>query len=90
MRTAFKKEKCHTNNCFTTVPNLDTNYQYDGGENQILMTDNYAESAVAFPLFVAPSIVAPLTEIPTPVAASVTVNENGFCSFEVSIESAIS
>ena len=50
------------------------------------MTDNYAESAVAFPLFVAPSIIAPLTEIPTPVAASVTVNENGFCSFEVSIE----
>ena len=48
------------------------------------MTDNYVGSAVAYPIFVAPP-VAPLTEIPNPIAASVTVNENGFCSFQVSI-----
>lgn len=62
----------------------ETNYQYDGGENQVLMTDNYAESAVAFPIFVAPSVIAPLTEIPNAFAASVTVDENGFCSFQLS------
>ena len=51
-------------------------YQYDGCEN-FLMTPNYAESVA--PMLLLP----PEPEVQAPVAASATVTEKGFLSFQV-------
>ena len=54
-------------------------YQYDGCEN-FLMTPNYAESVAPAPMLLLP----PEPEVqPLPVAASATVTEKGFLSFQV-------
>lgn len=67
-----------------TVPIVGETYQYDGYENQVLMTPNYAESVAAVPMIFHQNVVnTPVTEVQTPIAATATVSQNGFLSFQV-------
>lgn len=60
-------------------------YQYDGYENQVLMAPNYAESVAAVPMIFHQNVVnTPVTEVQTPIAATATVSQNGFLSFQLS------
>ena len=69
---------------FLTVPTVGETYQYDGYENQVLMAPNYAESVAAVPMIFHQNVVnTPVTEVQTPIAATATVSQNGFLSFQV-------
>ena len=71
---------------FLTVPTVVESYQYDGYENQVLMAPNYAESVAAVPMpmiFHQNVVNTPVTEVQTPIAATATVSQNGFLSFQV-------
>ena len=72
---------------FLTVPTIgEETYQYDGYENQVLMAPNYAESVAAVPMpmiFHQNVVNTPVTEVQTPIAATATVSQNGFLSFQV-------
>ena len=74
---------------FLTVPTIgEETYQYDGYENQVLMAPNYAESVAAVPMpmiFHQNVVNTPVTEVQTPIAATATVSQNGFLSFQVHI-----
>ena len=71
---------------FLTVPTIGETYQYDGYENQVLMAPNYAESVATVPMpmiFHQNVVNTPVTEVQTPIAATATVSQNGFLSFQV-------
>ena len=69
-----------------TVPIVGETYQYDGYENQVLMAPNYAESVATVPMpmiFHQNVVNTPVSEVQTPIAATATVSQNGFLSFQV-------